>query len=260
MKNRKIKICGTFLLMALLLGILATAVSASGDSYSWYCVHRKDHKQPSVPELAFIEEYGGYYVDRVHGDASTEKVIYLTFDAGYENGNVAKVLDVLKEEDVPGAFFVLGNLIDKEPALIERMFNEGHLVCNHTYSHPPMVGKTQAEFDAELMRLEQKCLEKTGKSLAKFYRPPEGRFDRSSLQYACERGYKTVFWSFAYADWDNRSQPSPEYAIKKILDNTHNGEIMLLHPTSNTNATVLGQVIQELKRQGFRFGSLDELQ
>ncbi len=262
MNYNKKNISKIILLCLVVFAIISVAylsVSAE-DSYSWYCVHRKDHTQPTVPEFSFIENYNGYYIDRDHGDADPEKVIYLTFDAGYENGNVEKILNVLKEENVTGAFFVLGNLIDKESTLINRMFDEGHLVCNHTYSHPKMVGKSQKEFQDELKRLEEKCVEMTGKSLDKFYRPPEGRFDRSSLQYAKDMGYKTVFWSFAYADWDNQKQPSTEYAKKKILDNIHNGEIMLLHPTSATNAEILGEVIRELKAQGYRFGSLNELE
>jgi peptidoglycan-N-acetylmuramic acid deacetylase len=216
--------------------------------------------QPSAAsEIAFIEEFDGFYIDREHGDNCSDKVIYLTFDAGYENGNIEKVLDTLKEEQVSGAFFILGNLINKNTELVIRMFDEGHLVCNHTFSHSAMVNRSKEEFAQELEKIEKFCFEKTGHNMAKYYRPPEGRFDRSSMQYAKELGYKTVFWSFAYADWDNSSQMSAEKAKNKILSNIHNGEIMLLHPTSATNAQILGDVIRELKAQGFRFGSLDEL-
>jgi peptidoglycan-N-acetylmuramic acid deacetylase len=183
----------------------------------------------------------------------------LTFDAGYENGNVERILDVLREQNVKAAFFVLGNLIQKNTDLVNRMFDEGHLVCNHTYSHKRMTEISKEDFDRELDRLEDVCLQYTGKPLAKYYRPPEGRFDKQSLQFACDKGYKTVFWSFAYTDWDNDKQMSPEAAKRKILQNVHNGEIMLLHPTSHTNADILSDILCELKSQGYRFGSLDEL-
>ena len=239
---------------------VAMPVGASDRTYSWFCVHRKDHLQPRADaSISFIEEYDGFYIDKKHGDGCEDKVIYLTFDAGYENGNVERILDTLKEEGVPAAFFVLGNVIEKETDLIIRMQDEGHLVCNHTFSHRSMVSKSREEFIIELKRLEDCCIEKTGKPLSKYYRPPEGKFDEASLGYAQEMGYKTVFWSFAYDDWDNNRQMSEERAKNKILENIHNGEIMLLHPTSSTNAEILGDVIRVLKAQGYRFASLDEL-
>ncbi len=213
----------------------------------------------SDPSFSFIEKYGGYYIDKKHGDNADEKVIYLTFDVGYENGNVSKTLDILKKEEVIGAFFVLGNVLESHTEIAKRMFDEGHLVCNHTYSHKAMVGISEECFINELKKLENSCIELTGNQLSKYYRPPEGRFDEASLSYAQKMGYKTVFWSFAYADWDNNKQMSSEKAKSKILDNIHNGEIMLLHPTSTTNAEILQEIIQELKRQGYRFGSLEEL-
>lgn len=235
--------------------------SAEGKSHNWYCVHVKDHVQPRVgADLAFAEELGGYYIDRRHPSMEdAEKVIYLTFDAGYENGNVAKILDVMKEEGVTGAFFILGNLITHDTELVKRMADEGHLVCNHTVRHKDMTKMSNEEFLKELRDLETLYEETTGKKLASYYRPPEGRFTRENLMCAEENGYKTVFWSFAYPDWDNGKQMSPDRAKEIILENIHNGEVMLLHPTSETNAAILGDVIRELKAQGFRFGTLDEL-
>ena len=238
----------------------ALPICATGKIYSWYCAHRKDNLQPTADQsLAFIEKYSACYVDKAHGDDCGDKVIYLTFDAGYENGNVAKILDILKQENVTAAFFVLGGIIKKNTELVNRMFDEGHLVCNHTYSHKSMANVDKATFNAELEKLECICREYTGKQLSCYYRPPEGVFDEQSLQYANELGYKTVFWSFAYADWDNGNQMSVERAKQKILQNIHNGEIMLLHPTSETNALILQDVICQLKLKGYRFGSLDEI-
>lgn len=248
-----IYICGMLVLLILPVG-------AGSNVYSWFCVHKKDHSQPNVdPSLSFVEQYNGFYIDKKHGDQCEEKVIYLTFDAGYENGNISKILDTLKDEGVPAAFFVLGHMIEKETDLIIRMQNEGHLVCNHTFSHRPMVNISQSAFKAELEKLEKSCIDKTGKPLARYYRPPEGKFDLESLCYASEMGYKTIFWSFGYDDWDNQRQMNLDKAKNKILDNIHNGEIMLLHPTSSTNAQILGDVIRELKAQGYRFATLDEL-
>lgn len=256
---KKMNFFGIGLLTAALL--LTSVVSAKDGCMSWYCVRNKEHKQPIADAaLRIVEKYDGYYIDHRHGDDAEEKVIYLTFDAGYENGNVEKILDVMKEEDVTGAFFVLKNLILKNGDLIARMIDEGHLVCNHTASHKDMTKcASLEEFKAELDCLEDIYFEVTGQKLAPYYRPPEGKFNEESLQYAKELGYKTVFWSFAYADWDNARQMAPEEAKKKILDHVHNGEVMLLHPTSATNAAILRDVIRALKAEGYRFGTLDEL-
>lgn len=253
------KILSVFFVFLIVFGFVLT-VGATSQTYSWFCVHRRDHLQPKADaSMSFIEEYNGFYIDKKRGDDCSDKVIYLTFDAGYENGNIERILNVLKEENVQAAFFVLGHMIEKETELVMRMQNEGHLVCNHTYSHKSMVNKSREEFVAELEQLENCCLQKTGKPLAKYYRPPEGKFDEESLKYAAEMGYKTVFWSFGYDDWDNARQMSHDKAKKKILENSHNGEIMLLHPTSSTNAEILKEIIRELRNEGYRFGSLDEL-
>ena len=253
MKIRKRK---AFCLLSLFLSLLLILpANAAGASYSWYCPHVKGHIQPNTgSELLFAEDLDGYYLDH-----SGEKVIYLTFDAGYENGNVAKVLDVLKENDVPGAFFILGNLITRNPELVGRMIDEGHTVCNHTVHHRDMSKVSGEELLAELHELETLYSKTIGKELSKFYRPPEGRFSKENLETLKNAGYKTIFWSFAYPDWDNNRQVNPEKAKQVILDNAHPGEVMLLHPTSETNALVLDSVIKELKSMGYRFASLEEL-
>jgi peptidoglycan-N-acetylmuramic acid deacetylase len=240
---------------------LTVAAADRSGSFSWYCVHCADNRQPVCdPSMNFIERYGGYYIDKRHGDNCKSKVVYLTFDAGYENGNVAKILDTLKEENVKGAFFVLSNLIEKNTDLVKRMVEEGHTVCNHTSKHRDMSRVVNiTDFAAELESLEKLYYEKFGRNMAKYYRPPEGKFSEANLKMANELGYKTIFWSFAYADWDNNHQMSEAAATKKILSNIHNGAILLLHPTSKTNAAILGNVIRTLKNEGYRFGSLDEL-
>lgn len=237
------------------------SASAQNEAFNWYCAHVKGHVQPTIGgDIAFAEEEGAYFVDRRHAEQDDcDRVIYLTFDAGYENGNVAKILDVLKENEVPAAFFVLGYLVKENTELVKRMVSEGHTVCNHTLSHKDMSRVGDAELLNELTALDTLYREHTGAELSKYYRPPEGRFSRSNLICARENGYTTVFWSFAYPDWDNQKQMSPERAKEKIMENLHNGEVMLLHPTSRTNALILGDVIREIKEAGYRFGTLDEL-
>lgn len=237
------------------------STKAESQEYSWYCIRNKEHKQPLCDtNMSFIEKYGGYYVDKSVKDESEDKVIYLTFDVGYENGNVAKILDVLKQEKVSAAFFVLENIISKNPELIMRMLDESHLVCNHTSKHPDITKfKSAEELKVELNRLEEAFFELTGEEMPKLFRPPEGRFSEQSMSFLNELGYKTIFWSFAYADWDNAAQMAQSAAKEKIYSNIHNGEIMLLHPTSETNARILGEVIRELRAQGYRFGRLEEL-
>ena len=249
------------MILCIIFQIFIIPTAAKSNSFSWYCVHSADHKQPVCdPSMSFIENHGGYYIDKHHGDGCADKVVYLTLDAGYENGNVALILDTLKKEKVSGAFFVLSHLIENNTDLVKRMADEGHTVCNHTAKHKDMsaIGNI-SEFAAELEALEKLYREKTGKTMAKYYRPPEGRFSEDNLIMAEKLGYKTVFWSFAYADWDNNHQMSEAAATKKILSNVHNGAVLLLHPTSKTNAAILGNVIRTLKAEGYRFGTLDEL-
>ncbi len=241
-----------------LLGILfcmTTGKSLSAaDAQSWYCKRQKNHERPVIEsEMSYIGEHGGIYLGK------EEKVIYLTFDAGYENGNVERILDTLKKHEVEGAFFILENLIVRNTALVKRMADEGHLVCNHTAKHKDLTSLTSAEIEEEIRRLENIYREKLGGELAPFFRPPEGKFNEASMKTVQSLGYTTVFWSLAYADWDNDKQPSPEYAKKLLNDNLHDGAILLLHPTSETNADVLDDLITEWKTQGYRFGSLTEL-
>lgn len=189
-----------------------------------------------------------------------DKVIYLTFDAGYENGNVAVILDALKKHNAPGAFFILPGLIKYNPEIVQRMAEEGHTVCNHSTRHKDVSGISNAEaLRAELSGVEEQYKALTGKEMAKYFRPPEGSFSEQTLALCAELGYRTVFWSFAYADWDNNSQMSPEKAKEKLLANLHPGEVLLLHPTSATNAAIMDDLLTEIEKQGYRFGTLDEL-
>ena len=248
-------------MLVMLVSLVTLPVGAQANGHSWYCKHVKGHGQPPIgSDLSFVEECGGYYIDRRNSDPNAaQKVIYLTFDVGYENGNVARVLDTLKEENVTAAFFILGNVIERNTELVRRMVDEGHTVGNHTVHHKNMAEADEKTLLEELHALESLYEEKIGGKLSSYYRPPEGRFSKENLLCAKENGYTTVFWSFAYPDWDNGRQMPTEMAKRIILENAHNGEIMLLHPTLATNAEILGEVIRTLKSEGYRFGTLDEL-
>lgn len=193
------------------------------------------------------------------GDTA-EKVIYLTFDAGYENGSTEKILDVLEKHDVPAAFFLVGNYIEKNADLVRRMVANGHIVGNHTMHHFDMSKLVdKAAFTKELTDLEVLFKEVTGQEMAKYYRPPQGVYSQENLQMAKELGYKTVFWSLAYADWKNDAQPTKEQAFAKLLPRVHNGAVVLLHSTSATNASILDELLTKWEDQGYRFASIEEL-
>ena len=262
-KRKLIKRFMSFFLLLVLLLCVKTSFTVQGTdtnkAFSWYVQRNKNHEQPTVSMQGDYEKYDAYYIDQKHADASSEKVVYLTFDAGYENGNICKILDVLREERVPAAFFILKNMVLKESVLLERMVNEGHMVCNHTLNHTDLTSATREEIEAEINGLATLYQEKTGKTISFYFRPPEGKYNEETLRCAQALGYKTVFWSFAYADWDNDKQPDIESAKKKVLENMHNGAVILLHPTSTTNAKIMRDLIQHWKAEGYRFGTLDEL-
>ena len=189
-----------------------------------------------------------------------EKVLYLTFDAGYENGCTEKILDVLKKQQVSAAFFLVGNYVEKNADLVRRMVEEGHTVGNHTMHHPDMSAISDTtSFAKELQGLEEKYREVTGRELPRYYRPPRGVYSETNLSMAKEMGYKTVFWSLAYVDWKNDAQPSREEALAKLLPRTHPGAVVLLHSTSQTNAEILEELITKWKDMGYRFGTVEEL-
>lgn len=225
--------------------------------FSWYTVPTKNEERPK--EFAASDIIGKY--DTIYLGSAEKKRIYLTFDAGYENGNVKKVLDTLNEKNVKGAFFVLPHFITANPGLVDEMNATGHLICNHSTTHRDMSKVENFEdFKKEICGIEDVYRQQTGKELAKYYRPPEGKFSQSNLENAQKLGYTTVLWSLAHADWDNNKQPDPEKAKALILSRVHNGCVMLLHPTSSTNAKILPELIDELRARGYEFYSLDEFE
>ena len=240
--------------------ILSLSTHLLADSGCGWYIKRRGNLRPGFPSDAEeLSGHGAIYIDEAFSDGMEEKRLYLTFDAGYENGNVERILDVLKNEDVPGAFFLLDNIILKAPHLVKRMEEEGHLVCNHTKRHKNLCAASREEIAEDLCALEKICLDKTGVTMSKYFRFPEGKYSIESARIVEELGYTTVFWSFAYEDWDNNRQMSAENAKKKILANTHNGAVILLHPTSKTNADILGELITEWRNMGYTFGRIDEI-
>ena len=237
-----------------------TALTLNVSASNWYFKKNDSHTQPPIPsEYSYIENYGGYYLDRDHGDACSEKVIYLTFDAGYENGVTEKLLDVLKEEEVPAAFFVVGNFIEENPQIIQRMEAEGHVVGNHTMHHPDMSAiADEADFQKELAELEAAYQKVTGKAMKKFYRPPQGKYSEENLTQANKLGYTTVFWSLAYVDWLQDRQPTREEALNLLNKRIHPQAIVLLHSTSKTNGEILKELIEGWKARGYTFCSIAE--
>ncbi len=253
------KINKTLSFALVILMFLATAATASAEGCLHWYIKRRPGKAPLFPrEADEISAYNAYYIDKVAAEKG-ERKIYLTFDAGYENGNVEKILDVLKSENVPAAFFLLDNIILKNTDLVLRMADEGHLVCNHTKNHKNLSKCSKAEIENNLTALEKIYEERCGREMSKFFRFPEGSYSIDALKSLQDLGYKTVFWSFAYDDWDNGRQPNRKNAIRKVLDGTHEGAIMLFHPTSSTNAEILPELIKEWQKMGYSFGSLDEL-
>lgn len=228
--------------------------TASGSS-SWGLSFQEKGKRPvgnaSIEELA---PYNAYFAKDTQ-----EKKIYLTFDCGYENGNTPLILDALEKHNVKAAFFVVGNFIKDNPDLIKEMVKEGHIVGNHTLTHPDMSGISSTEdFKKQLEGVENLYKETTGESMTKFYRPPQGIYSTTNLSMAKELGYKTFFWSLAYVDWYQDKQPTREEAFDKLLSRIHPGAIVLLHNTSSTNGQILDELLTKWEEMGYTFGTLSE--
>lgn len=217
---------------------------------------KNEGKAPEVPEewAELLRRYDGCYI----GDTN-KKYLYLTFDEGYENGYTPQILDVLKKNNVPAAFFVTGSYMEREQDLIKRMTDEGHIVGNHTLNHPSMPDvATEAQLKKEIYNLDDMYYEITNKHM-KYIRPPKGEFSERTLAISKKCGYKTVLWSSAYADWDVNVQKGEEFAYNSVMKYIHNGNIILLHAVSADNANALERIIKDCKNMGYEFKSLDEL-
>ena len=228
----------------------------SNKKIEWGVKRNKEHNQPDVGKdrRKLLEENNGICLG-----SKDEKTIYLTFDEGYEAGFTSKILEILKENEVKATFFITAHYLNTNEELVKQMIEEGHIVGNHTVNHKSMPTLTEEEIKKEVMDLHIAVYQKFEYEM-KYIRPPKGEFSEKSLKYTNNLGYKTVMWSFAYEDWNENNQPDKEKSKKKIIENVHNGEIMLLHGNSKTNTEILGDIIKEIKELGYEFKSLDEFE
>ncbi|MCL1632044.1 delta-lactam-biosynthetic de-N-acetylase [Sporolactobacillus sp. CPB3-1] len=240
--------------MVAVCGLFVQPFSVYGKD--WYFKPAK-HNQPATTEPeyeALLKKYDGVYI----GDTS-KKELFLTFDNGYEAGYTAKMLDTLKKEKVPAAFFITGHYISDQPELVKRMVREGHIVGNHSWSHPDLSKISDEKYRRELEKLKNRYMKLTGERQMNYLRPPRGTFSERSLKLGHEEGYVDVFWSAAYRDWVRDDQHGADYAYDHIMKRVHPGAVILLHTVSKDNAEALPRVIRDLKKQGYRFRSLDDL-
>lgn len=229
----------------------------SNEKFSWWFRRNENHKPSGSGESFSIEEYSAYYLDRTATDE--DKVFYVTFDCGYENGFTPSILDTLKEKNVKAMFFVTKDFIVSNPEYVKRMKEEGHLVGNHTVRHLSSPTLTPEELAAELYEVAIAMEEKTGYSIDPFFRTPMGEYSERVLKVVQDMGYTSVFWSIAYYDYDVNNQPGKDYVVDHFDTYHHNGCIALIHNISESNTQALGDVLDLLREAGYRFGMLTEL-
>ncbi|WP_018663842.1 delta-lactam-biosynthetic de-N-acetylase [Heyndrickxia acidiproducens] len=222
---------------------------------NWGFSKGKDGQQADAGQAydAILKKNGGVYKGN-----PKDKYLYLTFDNGYENGYTPQILDVLKKEKVPAIFFVTGHYLKSQPDLIKRMVQEGHLIGNHSWGHPDMTQISDAQIREELAKVEKETARISGQKQMKYMRPPRGILSERTMQVANREGYIHVLWSLAYLDWDVNQQRGTQYAYDSIMSQIHPGAIILLHTVSKDNANVLERVIKDLKKQGYKFKSMDD--
>ena len=237
-----------------------TSIPASSilqpEAANWGLSFQEEGQRPvGNAAVAELQPYHAYYAQDTN-----EKIIYLTFDCGYENGNTPAILDALKKHQVSATFFTVGTFLEAEPDLVKRMVAEGHTLGNHTWHHPDMSAiSTIDAFSEELSSTADAYRQITGEEMPHYYRPPQGKYSTENLQMAKDLGYSTFFWSLAYVDWYQDNQPSKEEAFAKLLGRIHPGAIVLLHNTSSTNAAILDELLTRWEEMGYHFGTLQEL-
>ena len=234
--------------------IIETSSTLNNKKIAWGIKRVDNHHQPEVGEKnkEILEKNNGICLGK-----DNDKSIYLTFDSGYEAGYMQNILETLKNNEVKATFFITSHYLNTASEMVQKMIEDGHIIGNHTVNHKCMPDISDGEIEKEVMQLHQSVYEKFSYEM-KYIRPPKGEFSERTLKKCEKLGYKTVMWSFAYCDWDEKKQPSLEDAKKKILNNLHSGEIMLLHSNSKTNSEVLDTIIKETKKEGYEFKTLDE--
>jgi peptidoglycan-N-acetylmuramic acid deacetylase len=230
--------------------------SLDNETTAWWFNPNKDHITPGINNnLNYdLREYDAHYVMN-----TDKKALHLTFDVGYENGYTTQILNILKANNVKATFFATLPYLNENPEIIKRMVKEGHTVGNHTSNHlsMPSLADDKEDFIGEFKSVEKKFKDITGEDITPYFRPPMGEYSQKSLAMTKNLGYKSIFWSFAYADWDPNNQPNPIEAKKIILNGLHNGAILLIHAVSKTNTEILDSVIKDVKNQGYKFELLD---
>ena len=237
-------------------GVNSVGSSRIAASENWGLGGYGDGVKPTgIASAEELKKYDAYFVGE-----GEEKVIYLTFDAGYENGNTEPILDALKRHQAPATFFVVGHYLESAPELVKRMVEEGHCVGNHTYHHLDMSQiSDMASFRKEMDDVANLFRQITGEELSMYYRPPQGKYSVENLKMAKELGYQTFFWSLAHVDWYQDEQPSREEALEKLTGRIHPGAVVLLHSTSKTNGEVLDELLGEWEKMGYSFRPLSDL-
>lgn len=245
-------------IIVLCLSFFTTASTVNANqSYHWGYKKSVNGQLPSIDQEGYkgiVEKYGALFL----GD-TREKALYLTFDNGYENGFTAQILDVLKAKKVPATFFITGHYATDQPKLLQRMVNEGHIIGNHSYSHPDMTRISDEKIKEELVKVEAAVAERTNQKKMTYLRPPRGIFNERTLAVSRQMGYTNVFWSLAYKDWDTKQQKGAQYAHQQVMKQLHPGAIILLHSVSKDNAEALASIIEDARKQGYEFHSLDQL-
>lgn len=230
--------------------------SLSNKKQAWWLKRMENHEQSQAQDEIDLQKYDAYYVDV---DRKNEKIMYLTFDCGYENEYTGQILDTLKKHKATAMFFVTQTYIRDNVDLVKRMKKEGHLVGNHTVKHQSMPELSERDIKEELITCADYCKEATGYDMDLFVRPPMGEYSERTLQICKNLGYKTIFWSMAYLDYDVDNQPGTDYVIEHFQKYYHNGAIPLLHNVSKSNAEALDTVLTNLEKEGFSFGSLNKI-
>ena len=251
--KKKLKFLNAFLAV----GLLVSPTTVLAKDIGWGIPKKaagEDQPFPGAEYDEIVRQNDAYYIGTADDNA-----VYLTFDCGYENGNLPMILDALRDHGVSALFFLTGHFMEEEPELVLRMVNEGHLVGNHTYDHPNLTTVSQERFISEMTRAEEKFTEITGEQMAKYLRPPEGKFNQEMLDWAADAGYYTILWSLAYVDWYVDKQQGADHALTQVMNRIHPGAIILLHSTSSDNAEAMDQLLPAIKGAGYEFKTLDDL-
>jgi peptidoglycan-N-acetylmuramic acid deacetylase len=247
-----------FIFLGVFITLIPLKSTAAKDvPYHFGFIKSKNSQLPSIDYEGFKEIVKKH--DAIFLGNTTKKELYLTFDNGYENGYTVKVLDILNEKKVPAAFFVTGHYVKDQPELLKRMVKEGHVIGNHSWSHPDMSQISNSRLKEELERLKDEVSKVTEQKEMPFMRPPKGIFSERMLGVSKSLGYTNVFWSIAYKDWDTKVQKGWKYAYDNVMSQLHPGAVILLHTVSKDNAEALEKIIDDARYRGYEFKSLDHL-